>query len=122
LEQDYCKELDAIMLDEELLKTAFLNIIINAIEAMEAQKGVLKIRTYTESDKVIVWIEDNGSGMSKDTQNKLFDPFYTEKKDGMGLGLTSAQNIIQSHNGSIELDSETGRGTIFKIAFKRKSA
>lgn len=122
LEQDFCEEIDAIMLDEELLKTAFLNIIINAIEAMDAQKGVLKVRTSTVSGKVVVWIEDNGPGMNKDTLNKLFDPFYTEKKDGMGLGLTSAQNIIQSHNGSIEVDSKPGRGTIFKIAFKRKSA
>lgn len=122
MEQDFNEDTDAIMLDEELLKTAFLNIIVNAIEAMSAQIGVLKVRTYMEEDKVVVWIEDNGSGMNKETQNKLFDPFYTEKKDGMGLGLTSAQNIIQSHNGSIELDSEVGRGTVFKICFKRKSA
>lgn len=122
LEQEFCKEVNAIMLDEELLKTAFLNIIINAIEAMEAQKGVLKIHTNIEFDKVVVWIQDNGPGMSKETQDKLFDPFYTEKKDGMGLGLTSAQNIIQSHDGTIEVDSKPGKGTMFKIAFKRKSA
>jgi signal transduction histidine kinase len=108
------------MLDEELLKTAFLNIIINAIEAMEAQTGILKVLTYIKADKIVVWIEDNGPGISREEQRKLFDPFFTGKKEGMGLGLTSAQNIIHSHNGSIEVDSEPGNGTIFKISFKRE--
>ena len=122
LELNFCNELDAIMLDEELLKTAFLNIIINAIEAMEAQKGILKIHTCMKANRILVSIEDNGPGISREEQRKLFDPFFTGKKGGMGLGLTSAQNIINSHNGSIEVNSEPGKGTIFHISFKREVA
>ncbi len=120
LKLDLCKEIDAIMLDEELLKTAFLNIIINSIEAMEPKKGRLAVSTYVEQDKVIVKIEDNGEGMTPEIKSKLFDPFFTAKREGTGLGLTSAQNIVQSHSGSIEVESEVGKGTIFKISFKRK--
>ncbi len=118
LEKNYNNKLGEIMLDWGLVKTAFLNVIINAIEAMEPGKGVLKVTTENKSDKLLVTIADNGSGISKENIRNLFDPFFTGKQGGMGLGLTSSQNIINSHGGSIEVESELGKGTIFNIYFE----
>lgn len=108
-----------VLADKEKLKTAFLNIVINAVEAMEEGKGVLEITTNDRYDTCEVCIKDNGAGIKKDDLNKLFDPFYSGKPKGMGLGLTTAQNIIITHKGSIEVTSEPGMGTQFVITFYR---
>ena len=104
--------------DEEKIKVAFLNIMVNGIEAMEKNKGVLKLRTKKDGDKCIIEIEDNGSGMDEDTQQKLFDPYFTNKSKGNGLGLTNTQNIIMSHRGKITVQSKQGEGSLFRIILK----
>jgi signal transduction histidine kinase len=101
--------------DDQKIKVAFLNIIVNGIEAMEKNKGVLKLNTRKEGDKCIIEIEDNGSGMDEDTVQKLFDPYFTNKSNGNGLGLTNTQNIIMSHRGKISVQSKQGEGSLFKI-------
>lgn len=121
LETNIEENIPQLNLDAELLRNALLNIIINAIEAMEQNQGVLKISTYQNDDHVCVSIRDNGKGISKEHLENLFDPFYTDKKSGMGLGLTSVQNIIHSHKGSIDVDSELGKGTTFVIEFSANS-
>ena len=78
-----------VSVDEEIIKVAFLNIIVNAIEATEKNKGILKLKTKKDGDKCIIEIEDNGSGMDEDTQQKLFEPYFTSKPKGNGLGLTN---------------------------------
>ncbi|MGF1637564.1 MAG: ATP-binding protein [Cyclobacteriaceae bacterium] len=110
--------LPLINADQEKLKIAFLNIIINAIEAMEADKGILEVEISSVQDEIIFRISDNGKGIAKDEIVKLFDPFHTGKKNGMGLGLTSTQNILNSHKARIEVQSELGEGTTFSIFFK----
>jgi PAS domain S-box-containing protein len=97
------------------LKTALLNIIINAIEAMPEEKGELAINYYSSLDEVHIEISDNGVGIDEETLKQLFDPFFTGKRKGMGLGLTSTQNIIQQHGGNIDVESEVGLGTTFTI-------
>ena len=104
--------------DEPKIKVAFLNIMVNGIEAMEKNKGVLKLRTKKDGDKCIIEIEDNGSGMDEDTQQKLFDPYFTNKSKGNGLGLTNTQNIILSHRGNITVQSKPGEGSLFRIILK----
>jgi len=104
--------------DEQKIKVAFLNIIVNGIESMEKNKGVLKIRTKKDGDKCVIEIEDNGSGMDDDTQQKLFDPYFTNKLNGNGLGLTNTHNIIMSHKGKIAVQSKQGEGSLFKIILK----
>jgi signal transduction histidine kinase len=108
-----------LKLDKEKIKLALLNIIINAIEATEAVKdeGTIDIRVMKDMLYVRVHISDNGSGMSQETQSKLFEPFFTMKPKGSGLGLTSAQNIILGHKGKIEVKSELNKGTEFIISF-----
>lgn len=124
LTSDLDPDLSAIYVDSKKLRTAFLNIIINSIEAMEAGKGHLKISTSKMGNDCVIQIRDNGSGMDKETLNKLFDPFFTGKPTGMGLGLTSTQNIIQLHNGSIDVESELGIGSTFiiKLPYEKKNA
>jgi PAS domain S-box-containing protein len=113
------EEVGDIYADAGSVKTAILNIILNAVEAMEHTKGELKIKTSTDDDRVVLTISDNGQGMSSEILEKLFEPFYSSKPNGMGLGLTSAQNIIYNHKGTIDIESEIGKGTTFIIGFDK---
>lgn len=102
--------------DPEKLKIAFVNIMINAIEAMnETKNPKLEIQMKREEDNILVFIKDNGKGMDKETQNSLFDPFFTNRKNGLGLGMTATLNIVNMHKGKIVVQSEKDKGTTFKI-------
>ncbi len=114
--KQYSADLCDVLVDKERIKLAVLNIIVNAIEAMEEKEGVLELITKKENNKCIIEIRDNGSGMDEETLHNLFEPYFTLKKKGNGLGLTNAQNIIINHKGSIKVESETGVGTTFSIA------
>ncbi len=108
------------LLDSDQVKTALLNILVNAVEAMQEEKGVLHVRTSCVEDKrVCVEVSDNGGGISEADRQRLFDPFFTGKSGGMGLGLTATQNIVNSHKGSIEVDSGVGQGTTFRLYFPK---
>jgi PAS domain S-box-containing protein len=108
------------LLDSDQVKTALLNILVNAVEAMEEGKGLLIVRTECIDDKqVCVEVRDNGGGITDVDRKRLFDPFFTGKSGGMGLGLTATQNIINSHKGSIEVESSVGQGTTFRLFFPK---
>lgn len=112
----YSNDICDIAVDKEKLKIAFLNIIINAIEAMEqADKPILELQTKMSGDKCIIVISDNGTGMDEETLSKLFEPYFTSKKKGNGLGMTNTQNIILNHKGDIDVKSQKGKGTKFYI-------
>lgn len=112
----YDPELCDITVDPEKIKIAFLNIIVNAIEAMD-DYGTLHLTTKAKNDKCIAEISDNGKGMSKADVGRLFEPYFTTKEKGTGLGLTNTQNIILSHNANISAESEPGTGTRFTVSF-----
>ena len=115
VEKHYSPGGSIVTADTGKMKMAFLNIIVNAIESTEVNKGVLKLYTRQERNKCIVEINDNGSGMDEDTLQKLFEPFFTGKQSGYGLGLTNTQNIILSHKGNIRVNSQKGQGTNFQV-------
>jgi len=117
LVKEYSSNIPPVMLDAEKIKTAFINLIINAVEAMEEEKGMLTIRTKNSANRCVIEVEDNGSGISKENLENLFVPFFSKKSKGMGLGLTAAQNIIISHKGTIDVDSTVGKGTKFTVTF-----
>ncbi len=117
LECEYLDEPAWIMADNEKLKIAFLNIIINAVEAMVEKEGKLKVAIKQKGQDYIVSIEDNGCGISEKNLAHVFEPYYTSKANGMGLGLASTLNILQSHNASYEVQSQLQSGTIFKLYF-----
>jgi len=107
-----------IQADKEKLVIAFTNIIINAIEAMNTN-GLLTISISSSDDGYEVCIKDNGKGIPKDQLSRLFEPFFTMKKNGMGLGLTVAFTILQSHNAKIRAQSRENDGAEFHISFKK---
>ena len=121
LSKNYDSALPSIMVDKEKIKIALLNIIINAIEAMDPHRGELTVAASLKDNRLIIEITDNGKGIVAVDLKKLFDPFFTDKPTGMGLGLTSTKNILNSHNATIEVVSELGRGTTFLIQFRIKS-
>lgn len=104
-----------ISVDVKRMKIALLNIIVNALEAMEPGKGILQIRTSSANNKCLVTIKDNGPGIDEDAVSKVFEPYFTSKPAGTGLGLTSTQNIILNHHGTITLESARGMGATFTI-------
>ena len=114
--KNYEPDICSILADHEKIKIAFLNIIVNAIEAMN-EYGRLQITTATKNNKCIVIISDNGKGMSKADVGRLFEPYFTTKEKGTGLGLTNTQNIILGHRANISAESKPGKGTSFTISF-----
>jgi signal transduction histidine kinase len=102
-----------VNLDSAILKQAFLNIYLNAIDAMK-EGGRLRIRSRLAEDgdkHVVIEIEDNGYGIDAQDMPHLFNPFFTRKRYGTGLGLTQVKKFIDLHHGSIEVFSSKGRGT-----------
>ena len=113
--KDYSGDLRDIAVDVERIKIAFLNIIVNAIEAMEPGSGILQLRTLSKDGKCVVAITDNGPGIEEESLSKVFEPYFTSKPKGTGLGLANTQNIILNHNGHISFESKKGVGTTFTI-------
>jgi len=107
-----------IMGDKEKLHLAFSNLINNAVEAIEKSPGKLSI-SIEDKAKPSVSIQDNGIGMSREDLGRLFEPYYTTKRNGMGLGMPSTLNILQAHNAFIDVKSEPGEGTTFTITFEK---
>jgi signal transduction histidine kinase len=115
VEKEYLAANCKISIDKEKMKVALLNIIVNAIESMEKGKGVLQLSTRSGEGKCIIEIRDNGKGIDEEGKARLFEPYFTTKMKGNGLGLTNTQNIILNHNGSIRVQSIVGKGTCFSI-------
>jgi len=94
----------------------FVNLLVNAAQALE-KRGEIKLRSWSEGDQVMVSITDNGCGLPPAAQEKIFEPFYTIKEDGMGagLGMSLCHEIIMKHGGGIKVDSIPGQGTTFLV-------
>lgn len=105
--------------DKEKLKIAFLNIIINAIEAINHLNGELHLHVIQNEENYSVEITDNGCGIPPENLSKLFEPYFTSKRNGIGLGLASTLNILQSHNAVVEVKSKVSIGTTFIVSFNR---
>ena len=117
LQVSYPNDVQQIMADKEKLKLALLNIVINAIEAMEEQVGQLSVSLQHINNNAVLTISDNGSGISDENISRLFEPYFTQKRNGVGLGLTFTLNILQAHKANIEVSSKPNKGTTFTITF-----
>jgi len=118
LEIKYPNEPVVVTVDKEKLKLAFSNILINATEAIHHKQGRISIVVKSDEDHSII-ISDNGCGISEENISRLFEPYFTSKRNGMGLGLASTLNIIQSNKGTIDVKSEINVGTSFIITFRK---
>jgi PAS domain S-box-containing protein len=101
-------------MDPTQIQQVLVNLIKNALQAM-TKGGKLTLQTGEGSEGVWVSVGDTGGGIPQEQVNRIFEPFYTTKKKGSGLGLMIVQRIVRSHGGRIELDSQVGRGTVFRI-------
>jgi signal transduction histidine kinase len=109
------------MLDEPSIRAATLNLVLNAVQAMSTG-GRLTIVTGSDGNKLLLRIEDTGSGMSADQVNQLFEPFNTTKSRGLGLGMPYAQKVINQHGGRITVNSKPGKGTQVAIELPARIA
>jgi signal transduction histidine kinase len=101
-------------IDATQIQQVLVNLIKNAMQAM-TKGGTLTLQTGEGPDGVWVSVADTGGGIPQEQINRIFEPFYTTKKKGSGLGLMIVQRIVRAHGGRIELDSHLGRGTTFRI-------
>ncbi|MEI7732262.1 MAG: ATP-binding protein [Verrucomicrobiota bacterium] len=101
-------------MDAGQIKQVLVNLIKNAMHAM-TKDGVLTLATGETSDSVWIEVADTGCGIPQDQMNRIFEPFYTTKKKGSGLGLMIVQRIVRDHGGRIELESHVGQGTVFRV-------
>jgi two-component system, sporulation sensor kinase E len=114
VEQELARDLPKVMVDRDQMKQVFFNIIRNALQAMN-KGGILHIRTEAQAERVMIAFRDTGGGMPADVLQRIFEPYFTTKNEGTGLGLMIVQRVIREHGGLIEVSSEQGRGTTFRI-------
>lgn len=124
---DLSEQLPSVQIDASQIQQVFINLITNAADAIKA-KGRIEISTYEEPTArgdgryVVASIRDSGVGIKPDDLSKIFNPFFTKKSDGTGLGLPISQRIIHQHNGAIEVESVPNEGTTFYIKLPVVSA
>jgi len=124
LEQNLDPAIKPIDIDQNLLYRVFLNLFVNAVQAMP-DGGTLSVNSSLEASEgnkknVVIRIKDTGVGISKDKLGMIFTPFYTNKNRGTGLGLAIVKNIIEEHNGTIDVESTTGEGATFIITLPQQ--
>ena len=104
------------MTTQNLIKQAFLNLIQNAFAAMP-NGGTLTVQSKSNGDYISIVIADTGVGIPQEKLSKIFEPYYTTKASGTGLGLTLVYKIMKEHNGEIHVTSEVNKGTTFVLDF-----
>ena len=110
-----CPNLPPVQLDESLMRQVLMNLARNAQQAMP-NGGTLELQTYERDGRVVLEFIDNGAGMDERTRSKMFQVFFSTKPGGSGLGLPTVRKIVEAHHGTIECESEPGRGTRFTIS------
>jgi len=116
LELDLAKSLPQILIDENQIEQIFVNLLLNAIQAIEEQ-GTITIRTYMSSNRknVTIDIADTGCGIPPENMSKIFEPFFSTKSKGTGLGLAVTYGIVQKHGGHIYADNQRKQGARFVV-------
>lgn len=108
--------LPRVMVDRVQIQQVLLNLIRNAVEAMEQQAvRELSVRTAQNDDTIVIAVADTGAGMSAEVEAKLFQPFVTTKRDGMGIGLSVCRTIVEAHGGRLWMERHPSGGTVFRF-------
>jgi len=119
IKRNFTAKLPAVWIDREQMKQVFMNLILNAIQAMKGGGSMaIATRPYAQDQGgqfVQVEIRDTGVGIPKENLDHIFDPFFTNKDEGSGLGLSISHQIVQEHGGHIAVESQVGTGTAFFI-------
>ena len=119
VQKDLAEFMVPIAIDPTQIAQVFSNLIENALQAME-DGGILSVATRVDNDTVAVIFTDNGCGIPQDNLEKIFDPLFTTKIKGIGLGLVITKNLVEANGGTITVESDGSRGTTFTVLFSRK--
>lgn len=114
-------ELPRLYLDPELIKTCIFNVILNAFQAMPAG-GDLTVSIEASDNRFSIIIEDTGIGVSKENLPKVFEPFFSTRSTGLGLGLAMTKRVVEEHGGMVDFKSEEGKGSTVTISLPVKEA
>lgn len=121
IQEFYSSDLPTICIDKRSFNRAILNLLLNALQAIlskhDGQKGVILVRTRPCGTEVAIDLIDSGVGMNDETLQKIFEPFFSTKIGGTGLGLPTVRKVIEGHGGRIAIQSELRRGTQFTLTF-----
>jgi signal transduction histidine kinase len=118
VEMDLDADEPLVMADHFQMEQLFLNLVLNALQSMP-DGGTLFLRTRRRQESVVGEVRDTGTGIPEEIRDRIFDPFFTTREvgEGTGLGLAVSDSIVASHGGMIEVESSTGKGTLFRVAF-----
>lgn len=110
--------------DESQVKQVLINLFLNAIESMEhvRREKTLYVNALCLGDEAVITIRDKGEGMTAEQAKKIFEPFYTSKEHGTGLGLSLSKQFVIENNGSLALESKLGEGSTFILKFPKKES
>lgn len=122
IEKELAEGLPLVQVDENYLQQVFINLMLNAADAIENGKGAITVRSVKEGDSVTVSFKDTGIGMTEECMINIFDPFFTTKETGTGLGLPISYEIVKKLGGSIEVKSGSGEGSIFSVILPVKES
>ena len=124
--RNYASGLPKAMVDRELCEQVFTNLLLNACEAMGEGGGELKVKIQPASndsaEQIAVEIEDSGPGVGEEMKEQIFNPFFTTKKSGVGLGLAIVSKIVDAHGGAVKLVSRRGQGACFRVTLPAAEA
>lgn len=114
--------LPEMSLDRGQMREALINLVKNAVQAVEEtdRHGRVKVTVKNEDDRVLLSVADNGCGITDENKKRLFQPYFTTKKHGSGIGLALTERIVSLNGGEILCESETGKGTTFTLIFKKQ--
>jgi len=123
IEREYATGVPEVQADSQLCEQVFVNLITNAFQAMDGREGTLRLSIAPEISNgeagAGVVVEDSGSGVPPEMREQIFNPFFTSKKDGVGLGLSIVAKIVDDHRGTIRLENRSGSGARFHVFFPR---
>jgi len=114
-EKDFTAYIPRIEADSAQMQQVFLNIFLNAIDALETQGRITTLTRSVDEACIQVKVSDTGKGMTEESLNKIFNPFFTTKTKGTGLGLSICKRLVEQHDGRVEVESQAGKGTSFTI-------
>jgi signal transduction histidine kinase len=114
VELDVVAGLPEVLLDSAQIGQALMNLFMNASDAMGGT-GIVRVGVAREGSSAVISVRDSGPGMTEEVKNRIFDPFFTTKQKGMGLGLSITWQLVQKNGGTIEVESQIGQGTTFRI-------
>jgi signal transduction histidine kinase len=103
-----------VFADVDLLKQAILNLLTNAVQALP-EGGTVTVRSWSTGDRVRISVADDGTGIPADVLPRIFDPYFTTREQGTGLGLPTVRRILLEHGGDVSVESRAGRGTTFTL-------